>query len=151
MPPPRDAAGAGSGIARTRGTAGFTLIELAIVVVLIGILASTAVPNFLKLVYKSKRAEAMAVLEAVHTAQSSYHADYAIFANSFDELGFLIEGGEQIDSQTIASSHYTYTMTALELNGDSRANFRATAVGDIDPSDPVLDILIIENQLTVVE
>ena len=45
---------------------------------------------------------------------------------------------------------YTYVLQAWDVNGLPNANYRATATGDIDPSDAVLDIVIIENMLTVV-
>jgi hypothetical protein len=40
---------------------------------------------------------------------------------------------------------------ALPSGGDPRGNFRAVATGDIDPTDPMLDILLIENRLTVLD
>jgi hypothetical protein len=42
-------------------------------------------------------------------------------------------------------------MTALPIGPELRGNFRAVATGDIDPSDPMLDILLIENRLTVLD
>ena len=134
--------------ARSRES-GFTLIELMIIVAIIGILAAIAIPNFMTLVHKSKRAEAYYVLKSVWTDQQGYFTEAAMFADGFDELGFTYAQGTFIDAQTIQAPYYTYTLTALDQEGVSRSNFRVTATGDIDPADPVLDILIIENQLTV--
>ena len=134
--------------ARTRED-GFSLIELMLVVAIIGLLASIAGPNYRKFVYKSHRTEAYAALRAISQQQAGYYTEYGVYADSFDEIGFQMARSVAIDPQTIQGPHYTYTLTALEYNGIPKANYRATAVGDIDPSDVILDILVIENQLTV--
>ncbi len=139
------------GTKRTRAEAsfGFTVIELLMVVAIVGILSATALPNVTKHAHRSRRVEAFKALHTLSIAQNAYFAESGGYADTFDEIGFLIAGGIRLDSRTLQAPHYTYTLAALELNGNPRGNFRATAVGDIDPSDPVLDIVIIENQLTV--
>ena len=57
-------------VGKSRG--GFTLIELLVVVLIIGILAAIAVPQYFKVVEKSKAAEANAWVAAVTGAQESY-------------------------------------------------------------------------------
>lgn len=61
---------------------GFTLIELIVVVIIIGILASLAVPTLLSQVGKAREAEAKALLGALNRAQQTYFTETATFANS---------------------------------------------------------------------
>jgi len=58
---------------RRRASYGFTLIEVMVVVAIIAILASVAVPSYLESVRRSNRAEAVAtMLEAANWLQRSY-------------------------------------------------------------------------------
>jgi prepilin-type N-terminal cleavage/methylation domain-containing protein len=59
-----------------RREAGFTLIELMIVVAIIGVLAAIAIPSFRNYQWKAKRSEAFTNLAALAKAQKSYFASY---------------------------------------------------------------------------
>lgn len=59
---------------------GFTLIELLIVVVIIGILATVAIPKFAATKDKSKLASIRSDLRNIMTAQEAYWADHTTFA-----------------------------------------------------------------------
>jgi prepilin-type N-terminal cleavage/methylation domain-containing protein len=65
---------------------GFTLVELAVVVVIIGVLAAFGVPRFLQSVERSKAAESFAYLSAVRTAQERYHAREGTYADDLNKL-----------------------------------------------------------------
>lgn len=70
---------------------GFTLIELTIVVVVIGILATVALPRFNMTAHKSKEKEADILLKQVFTLQETYVAArgmYASTAAQLAEIGF---------------------------------------------------------------
>jgi type IV pilus assembly protein PilA len=61
---------------------GFTLVELAVVIVIIGVLAAFGVPQFLKSVERSKAAEAFNYLAAVRAAQERYLAKNGYYYGS---------------------------------------------------------------------
>jgi type IV pilus assembly protein PilA len=68
--------------------AGFTLIELMIVVAIIGILAAIAIPNFIKFQARSKQSEAKANLKAIFTAQKAFFQERDRFSTLTGEVGF---------------------------------------------------------------
>ncbi len=136
--------------ARARVTAGFTLIELIVVVAMIGVLASIAVPGLQKYVWRAQRNEAYLNLNAIYKAELSYFTDNGRYADTFPVLGFEISGGQLLDPKTIQSKYYTYTLDAFpDSNGLENGNFQAIATGDLDPSDAMLDVLMIENDITI--
>ncbi len=65
---------------------GFTLVELAVVIVIIGVLAAFGVPRFLKSVERSKAAEAFNYLAAVREAQERYIAREGVYATNISML-----------------------------------------------------------------
>jgi type IV pilus assembly protein PilA len=72
--------------------AGFTLVELMIVVAIIGILASIAIPNFQKYQAKARQKEAQIQLSAVYTAELSNKGERSTFTGCLDNAGFRPEG-----------------------------------------------------------
>ena len=68
------------------GTKAFTLIELLVVVLIIGILAAVAVPQYQKTVWKSRAAQLYTDAKALQSAQQAYHMANGTYATTFDEL-----------------------------------------------------------------
>jgi prepilin-type N-terminal cleavage/methylation domain-containing protein len=62
-----------------RNTKGFTLIELMIVVVIIGILAALAIPRFSNASDRAKEKEADGILKQIYTLQEVHHAANGAF------------------------------------------------------------------------
>ena len=71
--------------------AGFTLIELMIVVAIIGLLAALAIPNFIKFQTRARQSEAKANLKALFTAQKSYYGDKSTYYDESSVIGFSPE------------------------------------------------------------
>lgn len=132
-----------------RTSAGFTLIELMLVVAIVGVLASIAIPRATNMLLRAKRSEAYMVLEGAHTAQTAYLAEVGSYGSTFDSIGFELEGGIQVSPTQIDSNDYSYELLALPWNGSPNANFSVTATADLVPGDDVLDILMIENHIIV--
>ena len=69
---------------------GFTLIELLVVVLIIGILAAVAVPQYQKAVEKSRAAQALTMLKTVYDAAKAYQLSSGNWPENFDELAVEI-------------------------------------------------------------
>ncbi len=65
---------------------GFTLIELAVVIVIVSVLAAFAVPRFRDAVERSKATEAFNYLAAVRVSQERYHARLGTYSDDMAKL-----------------------------------------------------------------
>ncbi len=69
-----------------KGDGGFTLVELMIVMTIIGILASIAIPSYIRSVQKAKEAVLREDLHTLRTAIDSYTVDKEKAPQSLDDL-----------------------------------------------------------------
>lgn len=96
---------------------GFSLSELMIVIVIIGILAMLAIPRFMGVTVEAKMTEAKMMLKQLHTLQSAYYYAHDRYAPSLDAVGFqqtrlVNDGGtaryviavEQADAQVFVAT-----------------------------------------------
>ena len=94
-----------------RNSRGFTLIELILVVVIIGILASIAIPKFGNTKEKAYVAGMKADLRNLVTAQEAYFSEYVTYASALGNLSYNVSTGNTLT--LISSSGSGWSATAL--------------------------------------
>ena len=102
--------------------AGFSLIELMIVVAIVGILAAVGYPAYTDYVRESRRADAHASLSTMAANQERYFSDNNTYVTNLTTLGYT----------GTASNEGFYTMSAAACAGNTIAqcvNLTATATG----------------------
>ncbi|MCR5496785.1 MAG: prepilin-type N-terminal cleavage/methylation domain-containing protein [Paludibacteraceae bacterium] len=128
---------------RLKRVPGFSLPELLIVLVIIGILVLLALPNLMPLISKTKATEAQLQLGHLHTLEKTYFYMYSKYSSDLDEIGFeqekLVTDGGKANYQ-------------IEITNAGATSFsaRATAVVDFD-GDGVLNVWEIDQDKNLKE
>ena len=71
---------------------GFSLVELMVVVAIIGVLASIAVPAVNKYIAKARQSEAKTSLSSLYTSEKAFYAEYTAYHSAFAAIGYSPEG-----------------------------------------------------------
>ena len=131
-------------ISRPRlGASGFTLVELAVVIVIIGVLAAFAVPKFRDAVERSKSAESFNYLSSVRAAQERYHARQGTYASAVSMLDIKFSAPKYFTVGEIAAgstadleNSWTQTLTRVGASAGYGA-YTVTFTDDGFNSDPI--------------
>lgn len=109
------------------GQGGFTLIELMITVVVIGILAAVAIPNYNEYVRKSRRSDAMSALTTGAQTMERYYTENMTYASA---PAALVPSASNGGFYTIAFTVKTasnWTMTATPVATSAQKNDKCGA------------------------
>lgn len=86
---------------------GFSLVELMVVVAIIGILATVAVPNFMKFQAKAKQTNAKVELSSIFTAEKAFYTEYSTYHTILPYIGYTPDGCTDAGVCTGAQRYYT--------------------------------------------
>ncbi|WP_424244838.1 prepilin-type N-terminal cleavage/methylation domain-containing protein [Elusimicrobium posterum] len=113
-------------------TKGFTLIELLVVVLIIGILAAIALPQYTKAVERSRSVEAVSILKALGEAGERYYLQTGTVSHDPDDFDIEIAGLNKVinasENQLGRKGNFIYflrnsdnTIEARRMDGDLTA------------------------------
>jgi prepilin-type N-terminal cleavage/methylation domain-containing protein len=91
---------------------GFTLIELLVVVLIIGILAAIALPQYFKAVEKSRATEALTLLGSLASASERVRLTTDAYATSFGQLDLDFTDG---DGNAVASAATNFKSRTFQI------------------------------------
>lgn len=98
---------------------GFTLIELMVALVIVGILAGIAYPAYTKHLLRSRRADAIAALTVVMQAQERYRSNVSNYASAVADLPNVNVAG--------ITAHYQVTLEGVGATPSFATGYKATA------------------------
>lgn len=97
-----------------RAFAGFTLVELLIVVAIIGVLSTVAVPTFRRMVQKSKQVEAKLHLASLYRLESTFASEFGAYGDHITAMGF----------EVVTSQNHRYDFEWPSLESEAWAQFQ---------------------------
>lgn len=109
---------------------GFTLIELMIVIVIIGILAAIAIPQFSQYVAKSKLTDGQSALADYHTRLEQFYQDNRNYGTAGSICGDANNNGSLTDAGDVALPTSRYFTFACTVSGTSNQAYTATATSN---------------------
>ena len=132
---------------------GFTLVELIVVVMMIGILSSIAIPQFMTAADKAKQKEATGIVSALVKAATAYQTEYGVLPVNAGELSEYakfqeciadevanrggaackVDAGEASVVQAVAADATSFYTTS----GNYAVSFETTG----DPTEPLFRVL----------
>ena len=91
-----------------RNIGGFTLIELLVVVLIIGILAAVAVPQYSIAVEKTRLMRLLPIVNAIDKAEKIYFLENSSYSSTFSNLSIDMPGGGEIKNGDSGVERFKY-------------------------------------------
>ena len=113
---------------------GFTLVELAVVIVIIGVLAAFGVPKFLASVEKSKATEAFNFWASVQSAQERYLAQNGVYAVITDPKAAATSTANPLDIVLPTLQYFDFAATTTTPDSSGAPKWAGTLTRNTNSS-----------------
>jgi len=110
-------------LSKNKDNEGFTMVELLVVFILIGILSAIALPSFLSQAAKAKQSEAKTYIGAINRAQQAYRMENESFAADVSTLQIGISTSTESYTYNLVLGVSTSTITATAQDPDVLKGF----------------------------
>lgn len=104
---------------------GFTLVELLVVVMIIGILSSIAIPSYISSIEKARATEAMNVIKNMNDAVYAYEAEHNACPTKLSKVLVNIPGTATSD-KVVTAKYFTYTLEGATNVNIAGSNCKGT-------------------------
>ena len=116
-----------------RRAAGFTLVEVASVCAVVGVLAGLALPSYQAQLQRARRSDAVAALTRLQAAQERMRSHHGLYSSDFAALQLAAVSSEQLYGLAIeVTGPESYRASATALAGGAQAGDRECAQLQID-------------------
>lgn len=120
---------------KLKNASGFTLTELLVVIVIIGILAGLTIPKFRNTTTRAKATEAKLMLKEIYSLEKAYNLENDTWGSTLEAIGFeqerlKTEGGNaryKIEITAVSDTGFVATATAV-VDFDKDGTFNVWAI-----------------------
>ena len=128
-----------------KNAGGFTLVELMVVVIIVGILIAAAVPMYLRYTRRALATEAQAGVGSIRTAEQIYHTEHGVYlAVAAGTVGNSPPAGLDLDFTN--NKYFDDSAFSVSIAGGG-STFTATANGSISTAPQAADVAQIRVQM----
>jgi prepilin-type N-terminal cleavage/methylation domain-containing protein len=106
---------------------GFTLLELVVVMIILGILGTLGIQQYFRMVERARGAEARTILGQIRTAAAGYRLQQGNLTGFSDDWAGIGDGTDQIPEDCTGTHYFEYDVDETISSADAAQEFLAEA------------------------
>jgi len=127
---------------------GFTLLELVVVIIILGVLATLGIQQYMRMVERARGAEARTILGQVRSMAAAYRMENASLAGFTDAQAGIGASLDQVPNACRPTHYFQYAVTAAAGDGFGATATRCIAGGKAPDASAALLLTLNTNFVT---